>query len=503
MEEEETVQSDKERDAKVGGTLLDFSLMLREDIDSGNVRAVEYYQGRFPGYEEEIKSEFNSIHGEAETALEEPVPHDPSDRSIGSYKIEGELGRGGQATVYTARDTRMDRSVALKVLSSTLGHIPPETMERFRREADSVANIDHPCICDVFEADFESDPPYIAMRLVKGESIRQHIQRAMLIEAGELEGGRDAHLPCNPQGEEELFTVLRAFERLARALHAAHEGNVIHRDIKPANLIIDKSGTPIILDFGLARVGGENDSDLTMTGEIFGTPAYMPPELLRGQVDDPGPTLDVYALAVTLYECLTLKRPFDATTPEALYNQILEQDAPSACVHQPELPKEVAVVLATALEKDLNRRYSSALDLAEELRRICDREPILAIPAGPTLRLKRWLQRHPALGMSIAASVLFLVGGLTIHSPCSTRSPLREIVRRSSWLRSSLREIARRSSWLRSPRREIKKSESSRSTRPRITKRRQRPYGRLIRSMRRSWRQRRIVESRPRSIIVR
>ncbi len=407
-------EAEGEQEAGAVGALLDFSFMFMEDLDSGKVRPVEYYQERFPGYEGEIESEYGVIRNEIDGEQEEPAPHDTSDTKIGSYEIERELGRGGQATVYVARDTRMDRSVALKVLSSTLGRISPESMERFRREADSVANIDHPCICDVFEADFESDSPYIAMRLVKGESIRQHIQRAMLIEAGELEGETDDHMPCYPKSEEELFTILRAFERLARALHAAHEGGVIHRDIKPANLIVDDSGTPIILDFGLARVGGEEGSDLTMTGQIFGTPAFMPPELLRGQVDDPGPTLDVYALAVTLYECLTLKRPFDATTPEALYNQILEQDAPSARVYHPELPKELAVVLGTALEKDLNRRYGSALDLAEELRRICEREPILAIPAGPALRLKRWLQRHPALGLSIAASVLFLVCGLTI-----------------------------------------------------------------------------------------
>jgi WD40 repeat protein len=266
----------------------------------------------------------------------------------------------------------------------------------------------------VFEADFESEPPYIAMRLVRGDSIRQHIQRAMLIRIGELDAEHDPHLPCFPKGDEELFTILRVFERLARALHAAHEDNVIHRDIKPANVIIDESGTPMILDFGLARVGGEESSTLTLTGEVFGTPAYMPPELLRGLVSEPGPSLDVYALAITLYECLTLKRPFDAGTPEAVYKQILEDEAPSVQEFHPDLPREVAIVIATAIEKDLNRRYASALDFAEELRRICEHEPIVAIPAGLGLRLKRWLQRHPALGTSIAGSIVILVVGLTI-----------------------------------------------------------------------------------------
>ena len=419
MKPEEKGQGALAVDGACEEALFDLSVMLMEDLAAGEVNPVEHYQSRFPGFEEQVAAEYNVICNvsskeQAGVDMMAPDARYLGDLRIGNYLVEHELGRGGQATVYSAKDLRMERSVALKVLSTTFGNVPPSTMERFRREASSVANIDHPCICDVFEADFESDPPYIAMRLVKGESLRQHIQRAMLLEVGELEGERDSALPCYPRGEAELLTLLRVFERLARALHAAHEENVIHRDIKPANLILDEVGTPVILDFGLARVGGEDSSTLTMTGEIFGTPAYMPPELLRGQVTDPGPSLDVYALAVTLYECLTLKRPFDAATPERVYQQILEEEAPSVQHYHPELPDEVAVVLATALEKDLNRRYATALDLAEELRRICEREPIHAVPAGLGLRLKRWYQRHPALGTSIAGSILILIIGLTI-----------------------------------------------------------------------------------------
>ncbi len=420
MEPGENVQGTMKLDGDSEEALFDFSVMLLEHLGSGEVRPMEYYQARFPGYEEEVAAEYSAICHVSPTELQGsvdlmgPEARYLGDLRIGNYLVERELGRGGQATVYAAKDLRMDRSVALKVLSTTFGRVAPDRMERFRREAAAVANIDHPCICDVFEADFESEPPYIAMRLVKGDSIRQHIQRAMLIKVGELDAERDPNFPCFPTDEGELHVLLRVFERLARALHAAHEDSVYHRDIKPANLILEELGTPMILDFGLARIGGEDSSTLTVTGEVFGTPAYMPPELLRGLVLEPGPSLDVYSLAVTLYECLTLKRPFDAGTPERVYKKILEEEAPSVLDFHPGLSKEVAVVLATALEKDLNRRYASALDFAEELRRICEHEPIVAAPAGPGLRLRRWLQRHPALGTSIAGSTLILIVGLTI-----------------------------------------------------------------------------------------
>ena len=400
--------------------LFDFSVMLLEDLGAGEVRSLDEYQRRFPGHEDAIAEEFESICFESPGGLQssldlmEPQPRYLLDLKIGNYQVERELGRGGQATVYVARDTRMERSVALKVLSSSFGRIQSDRMERFRREADAIVSIDHPCICDVFEVDFESEPPYIAMRLVNGDSFRKHIQIAQMSRVEGAGATRDETLPCFPENEEELFKVLRVFERLANALHAAHVGGVIHRDVKPANLVLDSGGTPVILDFGLARVGGEESSTLTMTGEVFGTPAYMPPELLRRLVDQPIPSLDVYSLAVTLYECLTLKRPFEGATPEAVYNQILNEDPVSVREHHPALPADVEVVLSTALEKDLNLRYATAQDFAEELRRICEREPIKAIPAGPVLRLKRWMQRHPALGTSLVGSLLTLLVGLLI-----------------------------------------------------------------------------------------
>ena len=412
-----------ELDVLTQEVLFDFTLMLMGDLEKNVIRPVEHYQARFPGYDKEISAEFISISrpklAQAETGEDgdssgPSTPGNPGGLKIGRFSIERELGRGGQAAVYAARDTRMDRSVALKVLSSTFEQVTEIQMARFRREADALANVTHPCICDIYEVDFQSDPAYIAMQLVEGETIRQHIHRATQVQSGESETGLDPLFPCFPETEEALFTLLRVFERLARALHAAHEHGVIHRDIKPANVIIDGTGVPVIVDFGLARLGGEEQSILTQTGEVFGTPAYMPPELLRGSGEEHGPSLDLYSLGVTLFECLTLKRPFDSEIPAGIYPKILEEDAPAVREFNPTLPMELDVVLSTVLEKTPDRRYSSTQDFAEELRRICEHEPIRATPAGPWLKLRRWVQRNPRLGISIASSILILALGLTV-----------------------------------------------------------------------------------------
>ena len=180
-----------ELDVLTQEVLFDFTLMLMGDLEKDLIRPVEHYQARFPGYDKAIAAEFTSISRPKLTPTGTGADGDSSGPStpgvseglkIGRFSIERELGRGGQAAVYAARDTRMDRSVALKVLSSSFGRVRNDQIERFRREADAIASIDHPCICDVFEVDFESDPPFIAMRLVSGKSFRKHVQLAQLMQ---------------------------------------------------------------------------------------------------------------------------------------------------------------------------------------------------------------------------------------------------------------------------------------------------------------------------------
>ncbi|MFT5152338.1 MAG: WD40 repeat protein/serine/threonine protein kinase [Planctomycetota bacterium] len=335
---------------------------------------------------------------------------------VGPYRLIRELGSGGQGSVFLAQDTRIARHVALKLLRS--GFVSEAERRRFRREAEVIANLDHPGICGVLEADVEGEVPYIAMRYVKGVSLAQAIHAAATRDACESElddGMREAITSCcAPTTRSELFSVLRTFERMARALHAAHEIGVIHRDIKPGNIAITPAGEPVVLDFGIARDQAAVTEALTMSGEIFGTPLYMSPEQLEGHSERLDRRTDVYALGVTLFEALTLKRPFERDNRLELERAILYEPVPNPRALAPVITDELKVVLETALDKDRDRRYATALELAEDLRRICEYEPIHAQPAGWWLHFHRWVRRNPALATALIATLLLLVGGLGI-----------------------------------------------------------------------------------------
>jgi serine/threonine protein kinase len=228
----------------------------------------------------------------------------------------------------------------------------------------------------------------------------------MLSEAGASEpaaggDGEDGPGTSASTTRAQIQDLLTVFEKVARALHAAHEAGVVHRDIKPGNVMVTSAGEPVILDFGLAHAEDQDFESLTRPGDLFGTPAYMSPEqLTRGTLQLDRRT-DVYSLGATLYECLTLKRPFEAPTREALYQAILSKEPPDPRSLNPAIPGDLRVVLETALAKDRDKRYQTALELAEELRRVRCYEPIVAKPAGPWTRLRRWSQRNPALATAV------------------------------------------------------------------------------------------------------
>ncbi len=237
-------------------------------------------------------------------------------RQIQHYRIERVLGRGGQATVYLATDTRLGRSVALKILE----HRGPDfekLLARFRREAEATSRLNHPGICAILDRGVDGDHAYIAMRYVEGETLAERLARPAEVEASDRSP--------QPSDRTAILDILRVIEKTARALHTAHEAGIIHRDIKPGNLLLTPEGDPVLLDFGLAA---QEDSDhaLTRTGDLFGTPAYMAPEQLRGSLSDR--RSDVYALGATLYEWLTHGPPLSAATRERLYQAILHEPVP-------------------------------------------------------------------------------------------------------------------------------------------------------------------------------
>ena len=375
---------------------------------------------------------------------------DDSVGTLGPYVLERELGRGGQGAVFLAEDTRLGRKVALKILNG-LGPGAEEHIQRFRREAELAGRLDHPGICGVYEAGIEGGVPFIAMRYVEGESLAQRISTMRM--GRDSEGSKTSYfefsvagdkrnggtVPCisssqgriavensvsgGSPGDEEMHgtvpaigrtqvdATLALFEKAARALHAVHELGLIHRDIKPGNIMVTEDGEPILLDFGLAKeIDGEGPS-LTQSGDLFGTPAFMSPEQIAAKRIGIDRRTDIYSLGVTLFLCLTMRRPFEAPTREGLYQAILQQDPPNPRKLNPAIPPELRIVLACALEKDADRRYATAEDFAEDLMRVRELRPIAARPVSRWLRTKRWAQRNPVVATMSVAMFIFLAVG--------------------------------------------------------------------------------------------
>jgi serine/threonine-protein kinase len=268
----------------------------------------------------------------------------------------GELGRGSMGVVYRARQLSLNRLVALKVILAG-AHATAEERARFRREAAAVARLQHGHIVQVFEVGEHQGLPFFSLELCPG-------------------GGLDGKLNGTPLPPAEAAALV---ETLARAAHAAHQKGVVHRDLKPANVLLAEDGTPKIADFGLARKLDE--AGQTRTGAVLGTPSYMAPEQARGKGHEAGPAVDTYALGAVLYECLTGRPPFRAATTAETLLQVISDDPVPPSRLAPATPRDLETVCLKCLHKEPSRRYASALDLAEDLRRFLAGEPVRARPA--------------------------------------------------------------------------------------------------------------------------
>jgi WD40 repeat protein/serine/threonine protein kinase len=393
------------------------------------------------------------------TGLEQAREGADGVRRIGPYRLLEELGRGAQGQVFLAEDTRLSRRVALKVLSSSFSP-SPQSLRRFQREAETASRLDHPGICAVYEAGEAGGCHYIAMRYLEGETLARKIAaRAAAknlpnletLAAGAGEAGEEApEAPSSPapssaggpSTRKEVHEIVQLIERIARALHAAHEAGLIHRDIKPGNIMITREGDPVILDFGLARAEDSEVHEITHSGELLGTPAYMSPEQLVAHRIPLDRRTDVYSLGVTLYECLTLRRPYEAASREALYQEILVGRLPDATKLNRAIPRDLKVVLETALDKDRGRRYATALELAEDLRRVRSYEPILARPAGPVLRARRWAQRNPVAAAVLLCLFVGLAAALLLLARIQRETEEKEVALREKQTALEEREAA-------------------------------------------------------------
>ncbi len=347
--------------------LTRFLACFAKDVAAGNERTLEEYVAQFPNCADAVRREHAALQGEG--------PETPALAGLERFRLLRVLGRGGQATVHLAEDLQLGRQVALKLLHG--GWLPRRKLERLRREAKAASRTDHPGICTVYDTGAVGDTTWISMRYVSGETLASRI----------ASGHR--FLPD---------ALLLFFEAAALALHAAHLAGVVHRDIKPANLMVTPELQPVVLDFGLASLAGSDEATLTLSGELMGTPSYMSPETIHGG-KQPGPTADIYALGITMYEALTMQRPFDRATRDSTFAAIRDEPLPDPRRFDPRIPRDVRTVLETATEKEPARRYQSAADLAEDLRRVRERIPVRARPAGSLRRAVQWVRRHPVASM--------------------------------------------------------------------------------------------------------
>ena len=363
------------------------------------------FASRFPQFGPELRLALEAFEGLAAAAPAPPAQ--PTPQRVGAFRVVREVGRGGMGVVLEAHDEQLGRRVALKLLPPELAP-SPSARARFRREAELAGRLDHPGIATVYGAGVADGHPWIAMRFVEGRTLARSIAEARDA------GARGARLgPALEGGRAAALRVAACLAQVARALHFAHERGVVHRDVKPSNVVVRPDGTPVLLDFGLA-IGAEiEDVSLTRTGDTPGTPNYLAPEVVDGSLRRPDVRCDVYALGVALYECLTLSKPFDAPTPSALYRAILSAAVPDVRTRNRDVPRDLAVVVATAIERDRARRYRDAAALASDLEAVAAGRPIAARPVPLAGRVARWARREPRQALLASALAAATVGVAT------------------------------------------------------------------------------------------
>jgi WD40 repeat protein len=393
-----TDQSERER------RLDEIATAYLQEIERGNAPQPAEWLARYPDLADELAAFFAAQEHMAQLAapLRTPAGDDATTQGLtavparglgtvryfGDYELLEEIGRGGMGVVYRAMQVSLKRTVALKmILSGQLANA--DDVRRFHAEAEAAARLDHPGIVPVYEVGQHEGHHYFSMAFIEGESLARKVAEA---------------LP--PPREAAELT-----RKVAEAVSYAHVEGVIHRDLKPGNILVDRQGQPRLTDFGLAkRVQG--DSSLTATGQVLGTPSYMPPEQANGQGGAVGPLSDVYSLGAVLYCLLTGRPPFQSDNPLDTLLQVIQQEPVAPRQLNARVPRDLETICIKCLSKEPRKRYSSALDLAADLDRFLAGKPIHARRIGPVGRAWRWCRRNPVVAGLSAALVFALVDGL-------------------------------------------------------------------------------------------
>jgi serine/threonine-protein kinase len=370
-------------------------VILRER--AGETPRLEEYLDRFGDFAAQLRLQFEM---DGAMLAADLLPQGPSAPGrppearealpvIAGYKIFEVLGRGGMGVTYKAWQVGLKRLVALKMIRSDLDADPGQ-LQRFRVEAEAVGRLQHPNIVQIYEIGEQDGRSYLALEYV-------------------AVSGLDSKYGNTPQEARPAAELVRT---VAQAIHSAHQRGIIHRDLKPANVLLTEEGVPKITDFGLAKVLDGGNSEHTQSGTILGTPSYMAPEQAGGRAKAVGPAADVYALGAILYYLLTGQAPFKGQTPVETLRQVLSEEPTAFAQLHLRVPRDLETICLKCLEKDPSRRYPSAEELADDLRRFLEGHPILARPVSPAERCWRWCRRNPGLAGSLAALVLLFASSL-------------------------------------------------------------------------------------------
>src|SRR5262245_4679683 len=325
---------------------------------------------------------------------------------LSRYELVEEIARGGMGVVYRARDTALNRMVALKMILT--GQFASERdVKRFRAEAEAAARLDHPNIVPIYEVGEQDRRLFYSMKFMEGGTLTERLAASKA-----------------PLGAHKSASLL---VKVARAVHHAHQRAILHRDLKPGNILLDAHGEPHVSDFGLAKCL-DSAEGLTLSGAMIGSPSYMSPEQAAGKTERLTTASDTYSLGALLYQLLTGRPPFEAATPLATMKRVMEEEPRKPSALNPAVDRDLETVCLKCLEKDPQRRYASAESLADDVERWLRHEPIRARPAAPAERLGKWIRRNPgpaALLLISSLAILAFLVGQTIMSVRVSRANTR------------------------------------------------------------------------------
>ncbi len=421
-----------ERFPSLSDLVAEFVGMVARDGDGESAPDLEAFVARQP---EELREALrqrcrdalkiqHALHGQAPSAA--PVSHSGLPRRLGDFELLEELGRGGMAIVYKARQLSLGRTVALKLLK----HDPAteRERERFRREATAAAKLEHEHIRRVYAVGESDGQIFIAMEYIEGRTLEQ-LLREKREGSGDKRRRDGWHLTSTRQRSYPA-QVTELIRKTALALQYAHDHRVLHRDVKPSNIIVDDAGEPHLMDFGLAK--DLDEVSLSIHGDVAGTPSYMSPEQVMAKRVSVDHRTDVYSLGVVMYELLTLRRPFEGQTLQAIFYAVTFIEPPAPRRLDKRIPRDLETICLAAIEKKPDARYISASEMARDLDRFLNHESILRRPPGLHERALRAVRRHRLVSTAVLATLLtasVLLAVLEWRDGVSERADLLDAVR--------------------------------------------------------------------------